>query len=60
MIDLHCHILVGIDGQPFDMQRSIDMARIAAEDGIEEQSLLPPIIKIFYIQLSSFVWVLPS
>jgi protein-tyrosine phosphatase len=35
MIDLHCHILPGIDDGPVDMQTSIDMARIAAEDGIE-------------------------
>jgi protein-tyrosine phosphatase len=35
MIDLHCHILPGIDDGAVDMQTSIDMARIAAEDGIE-------------------------
>lgn len=35
MIDLHCHILPGIDDGPVDIQTSIEMAGIAAEDGIE-------------------------
>lgn len=35
MIDLHCHILPGIDDGPVDIQTSIEMARIAAGDGIE-------------------------
>jgi protein-tyrosine phosphatase len=35
VIDLHCHILPGIDDGPADMQTSIDMARIASEDGIK-------------------------
>ena len=35
MIDLHCHILPGIDDGAVDMQTSIEMARIAAEDGIK-------------------------
>jgi protein-tyrosine phosphatase len=35
MIDLHCHILPGIDDGPVEMQTSIDMARIAADDGIK-------------------------
>ena len=35
MIDLHCHILPGIDDGPDDIETSINMAKIAAEDGIE-------------------------
>jgi len=35
MIDLHCHILPNLDDGPTDMQTSIDMAKIAAEDGIK-------------------------
>lgn len=34
MIDLHCHILPGIDDGPADINISIEMARIAAADGI--------------------------
>jgi protein-tyrosine phosphatase len=46
MIDLHCHILPGIDDGPSDMQTSIDMARIAAEDGIETIVATPHIKEI--------------
>ena len=35
MIDLHCHILPGIDDGSFDLSESIEMARIAAADGIK-------------------------
>jgi protein-tyrosine phosphatase len=34
MIDLHCHILPGIDDGPADMDESLAMARQAAADGI--------------------------
>ncbi len=34
MIDIHCHILPGIDDGPSGIGESIQMARIAAEDGI--------------------------
>lgn len=34
MIDLHCHILPGIDDGPADMAESLDMARQAVLDGI--------------------------
>jgi len=35
LIDLHCHILPGIDDGPSDISESIEMARIAAADGIK-------------------------
>lgn len=35
MIDLHCHILPDIDDGPSDISESIEMARIAAADGIK-------------------------
>ncbi len=34
MIDLHCHILPGIDDGPADMNESLAMARYAVKDGI--------------------------
>ncbi len=34
MIDIHCHILPGIDDGPSGIGESIQMARIAVEDGI--------------------------
>lgn len=35
MIDVHCHILPGIDDGPTDISESIEMAAMAARDGIE-------------------------
>jgi protein-tyrosine phosphatase len=35
MIDLHCHILPGIDDGPADLETSLEMARLAAADGIK-------------------------
>jgi protein-tyrosine phosphatase len=35
MIDLHCHILPGVDDGPRDLEESLAMARIAAADGIQ-------------------------
>lgn len=34
MIDIHCHILPAIDDGPAEMRESVEMARIAAMDGI--------------------------
>ena len=34
MIDIHCHILPGIDDGPASIDESLDMCRIAAADGI--------------------------
>jgi protein-tyrosine phosphatase len=34
MIDLHCHILPGIDDGPGHLDESVEMCRIAASDGI--------------------------
>ncbi len=48
MIDLHCHILPGIDDGAVDMQTSINMARIAAEDGIETIVATPHIKDILH------------
>lgn len=34
MIDLHCHILPGVDDGPHSPEESLEMARIAVKDGI--------------------------
>lgn len=43
MIDLHCHILPGIDDGAGDLDDSLAMARQAAEDGIEAICATPHI-----------------
>jgi protein-tyrosine phosphatase len=43
VIDIHCHILPGIDDGPSDMQESIKMAEIAARDGITKIVATPHI-----------------
>ena len=43
MIDIHCHILPGIDDGPTEMQESIKMAEIAARDGITKIVATPHI-----------------
>lgn len=35
MIDLHCHILPGLDDGPADLEHSVEMAHQAQDDGIE-------------------------
>jgi len=34
MIDIHCHILPGIDDGPADIDESVEMCRMAASDGV--------------------------
>ena len=41
MIDLHCHILPGIDDGPELLNESIEMCRIAANDGISKVACVP-------------------
>ena len=43
VIDLHCHILPGIDDGALDLADSLAMARIAAADGIEVIAATPHI-----------------
>src|SRR6266508_4377391 len=43
VIDLHCHILPGIDDGALDLADSLAMARVAADDGIETISATPHI-----------------
>ncbi len=43
MIDLHCHILPGVDDGALDLADSLAMARVAAADGIEVIAATPHI-----------------
>ena len=41
MVDLHCHLLPGIDDGPETMEEAVAMARMAAENGIERAVVTP-------------------
>lgn len=48
MIDLHCHLLPGIDDGPPDLATALEMARIAAADGITLTACTPHIYPGLY------------
>jgi len=48
MIDIHCHILAGIDDGARDMDMSLEMARIAVADGISTIVCTPHITPGIY------------
>ncbi|MDB5438503.1 MAG: Capsular biosynthesis protein [Caulobacteraceae bacterium] len=48
MIDLHCHILPGIDDGAPDLETSLEMARIAVADGIRVTACTPHITPGIY------------
>ncbi|MDX1812337.1 MAG: CpsB/CapC family capsule biosynthesis tyrosine phosphatase, partial [Gammaproteobacteria bacterium] len=41
MIDLHCHMLPGIDDGPDTLEQSVAMARLAVKNGIRKAVLTP-------------------
>jgi len=41
MIDLHCHLLPGIDDGPATLEEALEMARIAVANGITESNVTP-------------------
>ncbi len=43
MIDLHCHIIPGIDDGPKDIERSLEMLRLAVTNGISHMVMTPHI-----------------
>lgn len=45
MIDLHCHILPGLDDGAVDMAESVEMARIAREDGVRSVVATPHVFR---------------
>ncbi|MDQ3524014.1 MAG: capsular biosynthesis protein [Chloroflexota bacterium] len=48
MIDLHCHMLPGIDDGPRELVMALEMARIAAEDGVRVVACTPHIYPGMY------------
>ena len=50
MIDIHCHILPGIDDGSQNMESSLQMARIAVNDGIKTIIATPHIDRVDYPQ----------
>ncbi|RZB31537.1 MAG: protein-tyrosine phosphatase [Desulfobacteraceae bacterium Eth-SRB2] len=48
MIDLHCHILPGLDDGPAGMEQSLDMAKQAVADGIQTLVATPHTLNEFY------------
>lgn len=48
MLDLHCHLLPGIDDGAIDLAMSLEMARIAAADGIRTIACTPHIYPGMY------------
>ena len=49
MIDLHCHILPGIDDGSGSLEESLSMARLAMEDGIHTIVATPHTLDGIYI-----------
>jgi protein-tyrosine phosphatase len=41
VVDLHCHLLPGIDDGPHDMEAAIELAQVAAADGVATAAATP-------------------
>lgn len=49
MIDLHCHILPGLDDGPDGFEKSLEMAKIARTDGIQIVCATPHTLNSIYL-----------
>jgi len=52
VIDLHCHLLPGLDDGPPDMEGSIAMARRAVEDGVRTIAATPHIREDYLVPIA--------
>ncbi|WP_199622310.1 tyrosine-protein phosphatase [Paenibacillus alkalitolerans] len=50
MIDIHCHILPGVDDGAIDMAMAVGMARLAHEDGIRTIVATPHFNSVFLVE----------
>lgn len=50
MIDIHCHILPGVDDGAKDMTEALEMARLAVADGIQHIIVTPHFNSTFMVQ----------
>jgi len=53
MIDLHCHILPGLDDGSKSMEQSVEMARIAAREGIHQIVATPHLFRDNFTHMES-------
>lgn len=54
MIDIHCHILPGIDDGASDVEEFLKMARFAEQDGVETIIATPHVFRSPFIQKNLF------
>jgi tyrosine-protein phosphatase YwqE len=45
MIDLHCHLLCGIDDGPDTPEESLELCRLAVADGITHSGVTPHMVR---------------
>lgn len=55
MIDLHCHILPGIDDGASDLSMSLDMARAFVADGVTQVACTPHILPGYYFNTGATI-----
>ena len=55
MIDLHCHILPGLDDGAHDLEESLDMAAMALKDGVDTIVATPHTLDGLYTNTLDYV-----
>lgn len=60
MIDLHCHILPGLDDGPSDVAEAVEMGRVARDDGISAIAATPHIREDYPFPLTAIEEALKS
>ena len=49
MIDLHCHVLPGMDDGPRLLEETLDMARTAVKNNIDSIVATPHTLNVFFL-----------